>query len=233
MTKGPGDPEFDQRRAEARARLTDLVGSSGDDASARRTWFEQVYDLADDDPAAVPWADLAPKPVLLDWLAAHPGDGRLAIDVACGLGDNAEAIAAAGYETTAFDLAEGAITWARRRFAHSPVDYHVADLFNLLPEWQARFDFVHETYTIQALQGDLRAAAFSAVASLVRPGGLLLVVCRSREEGQEVVGPPWPLSPGELARFDALGLVRDVEKDFVVEQPDRSIPHRKIVFRKS
>jgi hypothetical protein len=28
----------------------------------------------------------------------------------------------------------------------------------------------------------------------VAPGGKLLVICRSREEGGEITGPPWPLT---------------------------------------
>ncbi|MEP2117213.1 MAG: SAM-dependent methyltransferase, partial [Bauldia litoralis] len=59
-------------------------------------WFDELYQGADGDTGQVPWADLAPKAGLPEWLADHPGEGRTALDVGCGLGDNAEAIAAAG-----------------------------------------------------------------------------------------------------------------------------------------
>jgi len=231
-TDNPGDPTFDERRARARTRLNDLVGSASDEPGERLTWFEKVYELAEDDPAAVPWADLAPKPALVDWLAKNPGRGLRAIDIACGLGDNSEAIAAAGYTTTAFDLAEGAIDWARRRFPESAVDYRVGDLFNPPADWFAGFDFVHEYYTIQALRGALRQEAFAAIERLMAPGATLFVVSRSREDGADVDGPPWPLSPEELAAFDRLGLERVSRRAFVVETADRTIPHLETVYRK-
>lgn len=228
----PGEPDFDARRARARTRLNSLVGSASDEPGERLTWFEQVYDLAENDPAAVPWADLAPKPALVDWLAKNPGDGKRAIDIACGLGDNADAIAAAGYTTTAFDLAQGAIDWARRRFPESSVDFRVGDLFDPPAEWVAGFDFVHEYYTIQALRGELRRSAFSALERLLAPGGILLAVCRSRADGEEIQGPPWPLSPDELASFDDLGLETISRRGFSVETTDRTIPHLETVYRK-
>ncbi|MEZ5801166.1 MAG: hypothetical protein R3D29_12765 [Nitratireductor sp.] len=51
-----------------------------------------VYDMAAGDAQAVPWADLKPKPQLQQWLASNHGNGRTAVDIACGLGDNAEAM---------------------------------------------------------------------------------------------------------------------------------------------
>lgn len=220
------EPGFMDRRSEALRRLDRLTGSKGGERDDRRSWFEQVYDLADEDPAGVPWADLKPKEVLLEWLASHSGEGKLALDIACGLGDNAEAISAADWKTSAFDLAEGAIRWARRRFPASAVDYQVADLFDPPANWRGCFDLVHECYTLQALHGDLRERAFAALASLVAPGGILLVITRSGDEGAEYDGPPWPLTMGELARFEDLGFTMHSHRAYDVRRPDgRVIPH--------
>lgn len=226
------DADFEARRAAARQRIDRLTGSKGGDPENRLDWFETVYATSEGDAAAVPWADLRPKPQLVEWLDSNPGDGRPALDIGCGLGDNAEAIAAAGYATTAFDLSPSAIDWARRRFAGSPVNYRTADLFNPPADWKGGFDLVHECYTIQALAGELRERAFAAVAGLVRPGGVLLVITRTRPEGSEADGPPWPLTPTELARFDALGLQAESRLDYEVQRDARTIAHSRIAYRR-
>ena len=93
-TDTPGDPQFDARRLAARARL-DALDDAGAADPYRRAWFTAVYDTAGDDAAQIPWADLAPHPRLAAWLEASavPAPGARALDVGCGLGDKAAAIA--------------------------------------------------------------------------------------------------------------------------------------------
>jgi SAM-dependent methyltransferase len=227
------DPEFARRRDAARERLDDLFGAKGGDKDDRCAWFNAVYDTAEGDAAAVPWADLAPKAALVDWLAGNPGEGARALDVGCGLGDNAEALAEAGYDTTGFDLSEKAVEWARQRFPGSSVRYTAADLFAPPTDWVDAFDLVHECYTVQALHGDLREASFAALARLVKPGGRLLVLTRSRADGVETSGPPWPLSPSELAGFEAAGLRLVESTAYDVQKGDRIIPHIRAVYLKA
>ncbi|WP_350333829.1 class I SAM-dependent methyltransferase [Coralliovum pocilloporae] len=224
----PGDESFEARRNEARSRLDTLTGAVGGDHKDRNDWFDQVYDLADGDAAGVPWADLEPKKALVDWLANNPGERQQAIDIACGLGDNAEALASHGWQTTAFDFASGAISWAGQRFEHSEVAYQVADLMDPPAHWIEAFDLVHECYTLQALQGPMREAAFSAVAALVKPGGRLLLITRTRDTESQPDGPPWPLSPGELNRFDSLGFSLVERHDYEIVKKGRSIPHTRL-----
>ena len=228
----PGDDGFQARRVAIAERIDALPGATTGDAAERAAWFENVYSGADGDAAGVPWADLKAKDVLVNWLKKNPGAGHRALDIACGLGDNAEALAAAGYATTAFDVAESAIAWARQRFPASSVDYRSADLFNPPGDWIEAFDLVNECYTIQSLTGPIRVAAFAAVARFVKPGGTLLVIARTREEYKPVDGPPWPLMPSEIARFEDLGLTRTASRNYVVERPGRVIPHKFLVLRK-
>jgi 2-polyprenyl-3-methyl-5-hydroxy-6-metoxy-1,4-benzoquinol methylase len=193
------DPAFADRRMAARARLDAIDphrkpgGTEAD--PLRRGWFEAVYDLAGDDPAQIPWADLKTHPLLAQWLSHHGGSlaGKNACDVGCGLGDNAEALAAAGARVTAFDLVPRAIKWARRRFPQTNVRYKAADLFALPGDWHGSFDFVHECYTLQALPRGRLPEAARALAKLLAPGGRLLVIARAAED-ETRPGPPWPLT---------------------------------------
>ncbi|EFO29637.1 methyltransferase type 11 [Roseibium sp. TrichSKD4] len=226
------DETFMARRNEARERIDALTGAKGGDAEDRQAWFEEVYSHANGDAAAIPWADLAPKAALVEWLEKNPGEGRSALDIACGLGDNAEAIAAAGYKTTAFDLSTAAVEWAKRRFSETAVDYQAGDLFNLPEDWRGRFDLVHESYTVQALHGELREASITAIADLVAPGGKLVFLNRTREEGTLADGPPWPVMPSEWRRFEEHGFVLHTESYFQIERPGRSIPHVLAVYRR-
>ena len=140
------DPEFAARRLAARARL-DAMDDAGASDPYRRWWFEAVYETAGDDPAQIPWADLSAHPLLAAWLATapSPAPGARALDVGCGLGDNAAALFAKGYRATGFDLSALATQWAAKRFPS--VEFRAADLFDAPAEWGAAFDLVHTSAT--------------------------------------------------------------------------------------
>lgn len=171
-------------------------------------FFDAVYTTAEGDANGVPWADLQPHHVALDWLQRHKiqGQGQRALVVGCGLGDDAEELARRGFRVTAFDISPRAIAWCQQRFPDTSVVYQAADLFATPPEWRQAFDFVLEIYTIQALSVTLRARAIASIAQYVAPGGQLLVVCRGREAEEELGTMPWPLSRDELAQFQQFGL---------------------------
>jgi SAM-dependent methyltransferase len=170
-------------------------------------WFEELYSEAKARPEIIPWGDMKPNANVVDWLDLNPQPaGARALDIGCGLGDDAEELARRGLSTTAFDVSESAVAWCRRRFAASPVSYMVADLFSAPAEWRGRFDFVLEVYTLQVLPPHLRAQAVASIASFVSPGGLLLAVARGREPHEPEGSMPWPLTREEMALFTTHGL---------------------------
>ncbi len=178
--------------------------------SESSAWFDRLYLEAAGDPSLVPWAREAVCPIVAGYLEHNPGPGR-AIVVGCSLGDDSEAVAAAGYDTTAFDVSPAAIAWCHRRFPDSAAAYRVADLFALPEEWHRGFDLVVEVRTVQSLPPSVRPDVLDAVASLVAPGGRLLLVALARAEEVIPYGPPWAVSEGELQRLLDEGL--DI-KDF-------------------
>lgn len=194
-----------------RAPFSDLfVGEDRADASL--AWFEQVYEAAAARDVRVPWDRGAPHRHLVDWAerAAVNGEGKRAVVVGCGTGDDAEFVAALGFEVTAFDIAPTAIQMAQERFPESSVRYQVADLFALPVAWRHAFDLVVENQTAQALPEDMRPGAIAAIGSLVGVSGRLLVLANRALDGQTISGPPWPLTRGEIESFARDGLVVEV-----------------------
>lgn len=180
-------------------------------------WFDRLYQHAAGDADALPWADREPNPHLIAWLDREKvrGDGKTALVVGCGLGDDAEALAARGFATTAFDISPTAIDWCRKRFPQSKVNYVAADALDPPSEWTGKFDFVFEAYTLQALPKPQRDVAIDRIARLLAPRGELLVVCRGRDASDPEGGIPWPLSLDDLNGFVAAGLTRIRFEDFM------------------
>jgi len=197
-------------RARARAFAADAVAGG-----EPLRWFEELYAAASAGEADVPWADLRPNPHLVTWPLLDQQDPENALVVGCGLGDDAEWLAARGLAVTAFDIAPSAISACGRRFSHSSVNYVVADLLNLPTEWvKERFDLVVEAYTVQVLPpgSPERAASFGALASLT--GGALVVIARGREPADNPGSMPWPLTLAEMKRFEELGLTNIAFEDY-------------------
>jgi SAM-dependent methyltransferase len=177
--------------------------------------FEAMYASAEAGGARPPWDYGAPRPQLVEWVEAQAlsGDGREALVVGCGYGADAELLQRLGFRTTAFDFAATAIAGARRTHPASGVAYLVADVLDLPPDWEGRFDLVVESLTVQSMPPAQHSLAARTIAALVAPGGTLLVLATTREDDAEVTGPPWPLTRAEVEAFAGGGLgIRTIER---------------------
>ena len=187
--------------------------------------FETLYAEARGGRATVPWDLGRPSARLAGWVEANAvrGEGRSALVIGCGPGRDSEYLAGLGFRTTAFDISPTAVAMARERHPDSPVDYVVADLLSLPAAWRGGFDFVLESYNVQALPATIRPAAIAAVAPLVAPGGRLLVLALgpAGDHAQAPDGPPWPLTRGEIDALGA-GLV-PVEVTLVADPTDPAV----------
>ncbi|HWF53054.1 MAG TPA: class I SAM-dependent methyltransferase [Solirubrobacteraceae bacterium] len=187
-------------------------------------WFERLYAAHAADHAEVPWDRGAPHPLLVEWIRADPerarGAGRRAIVVGCGFGADAEYLAELGFATTGFDISATAIAGARARSIHPQIEYRAADLLALPDEWRGAFEFVHEALTVQALPDPPRAAAIAGIASLVAPGGRLLVILSARRDGEpSSEAPPWRILRREIDAF-AAGTGLAAERIELIEPTD-------------
>jgi SAM-dependent methyltransferase len=180
-------------------------------------WFEPLYQEDEAGKSTVPWANLRPNPRLLEFWNTHPQEtaGRAALTIGCGLGDDAEQLAAWGFRTTAFDISETAIRASRKRFPNSNVEFFAADLLDPPSRWLRVFNFVFEANTLQVLPAALRPRAIENIARFLCPGGLLLVIARGREPSDPEGQMPWPLIRAELSAFTTAGLEELSFEDFL------------------
>lgn len=114
---------------------------------------------------------------LLRLAAVRPGER--ALDVCCGTGDVAFALAQAGADTVGFDFSEPMLSVARRRAAalagstrHSP-QFQQGDALNL-PFPDASFDVVTISYGLRNLADLDRGLA--ELIRVTKPGGRLLIL---------------------------------------------------------
>jgi SAM-dependent methyltransferase len=198
------------------------------------SWHEQVYHEAAGDISRIKWAEGRPNPMLISWLNAEaPGlirpGGRVVV-VGCGLGDDVAELADRGYDVQGFDIAPTAINWARNRFSQLAKNLLVADLFNLPTRLRHRFDLVVEVYTLQSVHPSMRERAAESLASLVTPHGVVLTICRGRDESELLdynQPAPWALTVSELTGLmEARGLrpIRNPD-DFM---DDETPPKRRV-----
>ena len=172
-------------------------------------WFERLYAAAEAGGEVVPWDRASPHRLLVEWAEARrlAGDGRRALVVGSGTGDDAEYVAGRGFSTVGFDISASAVRAAQRRYPDSRVRYVVADLLSPPAGWRHAFDLVVESMTLQALPDPPRRDAIGQLGRLVAPGGTLLVHARARDENDPPDdGPPWALTRAEIDAIAAGGL---------------------------
>ena len=232
MTAGNrGDGE--DKKEEGRRRA-DALREEYANAGNLMDWFDALYVQADGEPAYIPWAHQVARPEFVEWLEGLPPHERRgrALDIGCGLGDNAVILADAGFDVTAFDISGTAIEWAKRRFPDAAIDWRVADITDPPDDFEGAFDLVNETYTLQALRPPHREMAITALPRLVRPGGTLLIVGRGRHEDEPENPPPWPLLASELAPIMESGFEQVAFDDFHTDRKGTPIRHFRFEFRR-
>lgn len=229
---GSGGPD-DDLRAEGKRRA-DALRAEYQDRNDPFGWFEALYTAADGDPSLVPWGHEVARPELVDWVEALPPERRKgrALDIACGLGDNAAVLARAGFDVTAFDVAPAAVSWAEKRYSHLGIDWQAANLLDPPEAWLGRFDLVNETYTIQAMRPPYREQGIAILPRFLAPGGTLVVVARGRNPDEPENPPPWPLLREELAPLAREGLEEVSFENFLADRQGRKVRHFRAEYRR-
>lgn len=116
--------------------------------------------------------------VMQSVLAQHGiGTGSRGLDIGCGLGWYASALAQRGYQMTGCDLTAGQIKGAAEHAASLGVtlDLHVAGV-DALPLPDNSVDFAYAINVIHhVIDPDIRARGFAEIVRVLRPGGVFLL----------------------------------------------------------
>ena len=177
-------------------------------------WFDDLYKEHENAHENIPWARLDVNPLLQTYLEEKQACKGRALVIGCGLGDDAYALANAGFDTLAIDISETALNIAQNRFPDANITFEKQDIFDMPSQYSEHFDFVFEAQTIQSLPLEFRSKMIQAVARSVAPEGELLVVAHKKQK--ETEGPPWPLTQEEIDQFKAHGL-QEVSSELLTE----------------
>lgn len=165
-------------------------------------WFEELYSASITNDVTIPWGNKVPNPHLVSWWEENEiEENSKTLVIGCGLGDDAEFLSSKGLNVDAFDLSSTAIQLAKTRFKDSKVNYFQTDLFHLNRDMLDTYDFIFEAYTLQAMPIDYRAKAMPVITKLLKREGFLLLICRGRNDEDEIAQLPFPLSKLELEKL--------------------------------
>ncbi|HIQ28871.1 MAG TPA: methyltransferase domain-containing protein [Sulfurovum sp.] len=173
-----------------------------------KNFFENVYkNVGKDRLADIPWATLSANIYLLEYLNTQKKvEGKRALVIGCGLGDDALALEAQGYTVDAMDISPTAIALAKERHPTSKTNFYVADIFSMPKASYEAYDFVYEGLTVQSLPREEREKLISIITELVAKNGTLLVYAHTQNDKDNYGGPPWPLYAREFKLFEQNGL---------------------------
>jgi ubiquinone/menaquinone biosynthesis C-methylase UbiE len=127
-----------------------------------------------------PWDIGKPQKAFLDGAGQITGS---ILDAGCGTGDNALFFASRGHKVTGIDFLEEPIQRARRKAAERDlsITFLVKDA-TTLKDWSERFDSVIDCGLFHVFSDDDRKKYVAGLATVLKPGGRLFLLCFSNEE---------------------------------------------------
>ena len=139
-----------------------------------RSTFESIY------AGQAPWDIGRPQKAFLDVADRITGS---VLDAGCGTGENALFFAGRGRTVTGIDFLEEPISRAKRKATERglPATFLVKDALTL-KDWTERFDNVIDSGLFHVFNDDDRRRYVEGLATVLKPGGRLFLLCFSDEE---------------------------------------------------
>ena len=150
------------------------------------------------------------------------GDGATALDLGCGPGTQAVALAKCGLSVTASDVSWTAIASAERLAAaeHVRIDFHVDDVLH--SKLTGQFDLIIDRGVFHCFaDADDQQTYVSTLHQRLKPGATLLLKCFHKQETSET-GPPGRYEESDISRFfaDGFKLIETQESRFAPTAQD-------------
>lgn len=146
-----------------------------------------------------PWDKGLPSPPLVEWLSSNTLSGKVLVP-GCGVGHEVAHLVSCGIDAYGLDIAPAAVARAKEHYPQLAERFVCADLF----EFRGQYDAIVEHTCLCALPPEWRTKYRDAVASLLKPGGLLVgVFFINPQMDPGETGPPFGISPDELTTLFA------------------------------
>lgn len=167
------------------------------------SWWDGFYE---DRAKPVPFFAEKPDESLLSYIDRGLVTPGRALELGCGPGRNAHALASHGFDVTAIDLSPAAIAWAEER-AEVPgagARFHCGDAFVLTAEGAEAagpYDLIYDSGCFHHLPPHRRISYLALLDRCLTPGGHFALTCFAAGEG----GMGSELPDEELYRQGSLG----------------------------
>lgn len=163
-----------------------------------------------------PWEDSSPWPGLDGTLGRFVKKGSRVLDVGCGFGTNTIRLAELGYDVIGIDVAERAITYAKRRRAPSGCAFRVADF---LVDECGPVDAVFDRGCFHSFASPAGRRCFTnRVFTVLCSGGLWIDVSGSTENGESAA----QIEEMKLPRLSLQQIAGAVEPFFEIVEIERA-----------
>ena len=169
--------------------------------------------------------DLGGPTPIFQRLASELPKGRICV-IGCGRGYDAVTFAKQGFDVTAVDFTDNAISATRLNAEEANVNLTLiqADLFDLPEDIHYSFDYVME-YTCFCAISPLRRFEYDRVVwQLLKPSGKLVGLFLPLDKELDEGGPPWGVTKSELHKVFGLhwNLVsEEMPRDSISKRVDR------------
>jgi SAM-dependent methyltransferase len=141
-----------------------------------REFFEQIYQQQ------APWDTGRPQPAIVQLSESGQIHGSV-LDVGCGTGENVLYLAAQGHESWGIDFVPAVIEQAKAKAAQRGIEGHflVGNALEL-SRLGRQFDTVIDCGLFHTFADEDRPVFVEGLGEVLRPGGLLYILCFSDEE---------------------------------------------------